>query len=449
MTIRTHPNEVQRLAIEVGRDFDDFRERYELSVPNLDHARLDALVREGADWDTVLRFTAENAPHDFIRYWTFDFGALMRLAGDSPRCCTYLMGNHTIAERMYRHDPAIMLYAPLRTTIHEDADGTTWFTVDQPSTRFRSFDDPAITEVGLELDHKLAALLEYLGAPVPQALTGGAAGPRARASSGGGTTAQPEQTTEVDCRLDGSVAVVTMRHPPHNLLGPEMSTQIVSALDWAVEQGARSVVLQSGLRHFSAGAELDVLVAAADRGDGVLGWGLVDVLRAFEELPIPVVAAVHGACVGGGLELALACDLIVAADSAKLGCVEATVGLHPLMGAIQRIAQRAGAARAKEMALLGRRYDARTLERWNLVNRVVPDEQLSAAAMVLARELASGPPIAHAATKALVSVAINQGVRAADEAMEGLQRPIFRSRDFHDAVASYKNGAGATRFAGR
>jgi enoyl-CoA hydratase/carnithine racemase len=192
------------------------------------------------------------------------------------------------------------------------------------------------------------------------------------------------------------------------------------------------------------------MLAAADRGDGVLGWGLVDVVRAFEELPVPIVAAVHGVCVGGGLELALASDVIVAADSAKLGCVEATVGLHPLMGGIQRIAQRAGATRAKEMALLGRRYDARTLERWNLVNRVVPDEQLGAVAMALARELASGPPVAHAATKALVSVAVNEGVRAADEAMEGLQRPIFRSRDFHDAVASYdKNGAGTIRFTGR
>jgi uncharacterized protein (DUF302 family) len=82
------------------------------------------------------------------------------------------MGNHTIAERMYRHDPAVMLYAPLRTLIHEDTDGATWFTIDQPSTRFRSFGDPAITQVGLELDHKLTALLEHLGAPVPPALRG-------------------------------------------------------------------------------------------------------------------------------------------------------------------------------------------------------------------------------------------------------------------------------------
>jgi hypothetical protein len=163
---------VHRLAVAVGAGFDDFRDRYEQSVPALDSERYAALVRERADWDSVLRAAAENAPHHFIRYWTSDVGSLMRLAGDSPRCSSYLMGNHTIAERMYRHDPAIILYAPLRTAIHEDPAGTTWFSVDQPSTRFRSFSDPAITDVGLELDHKLAALLDHLGAPVPVALTG-------------------------------------------------------------------------------------------------------------------------------------------------------------------------------------------------------------------------------------------------------------------------------------
>jgi enoyl-CoA hydratase/carnithine racemase len=120
------------------------------------------------------------------------------------------------------------------------------------------------------------------------------------------------------------------------------------------------------------------------------------------------------------------------------------------MGAIQRVAQRAGAARAKEMAMLGRRYDARTLERWNVINRVVEDEQLDAAAMTLARELAGGPTIAHAATKALVSIAVSQGVRAADEAMAELQKPIFRSEDFRLGVQSLReNGPGMARFEGR
>src|SRR6201999_4410713 len=134
-----------------------------------------------------------------------------------------------------------------------------------------------------------------------------------------------------------------------------------------------------------------------------------------------IVAAVHGTCVGGGFELALASDLVIAADSAKIGSVEVAVGPHPLMGGIQRVAQRAGAARAKEMALLGRRYDARTMERWNIFNRVVPDEQLDDAVAAIAQELAHGPTIAHASTKAVIGRAANDGIGAADAAMAELQ----------------------------
>jgi enoyl-CoA hydratase/carnithine racemase len=254
----------------------------------------------------------------------------------------------------------------------------------------------------------------------------------------------------VERRVDGVVAILSLRYPPYNLLDPELSKLVIDGLRWAAAEGARAIVLRSALRHFSAGADLDAMLPAAESGDGVLDWPLVELLRTFEELPVPIVAAVHGVCVGGGLELALACDLVVAAESAKLGSVEATVGLHPLMGAIQRVAQRAGAARAKEMAMLARRYDARTLERWNVINRVVEDEQLDAAAMTLARELAGGPTVAHAATKALVSTAVSRGVRAADEAMAELQKPIFRSDDFRAGVASSRsNGPGMARFEGR
>jgi uncharacterized protein (DUF302 family) len=173
--VRTVPHEVHRHAVAVGALFDDFRERYEQAVPRLDAGRFEQLVNGNADWDTILRTTAENAPHGFIIYWVGDFAPLMRLAGDQQRCVSYLMGNHTIAERMYRHNPGIMMYAPLRTAIYTDAAGTTWFTADQPSMQFGSFGNPAITEVGIELDRKLAALLELLGAPVPDALTSGTA----------------------------------------------------------------------------------------------------------------------------------------------------------------------------------------------------------------------------------------------------------------------------------
>jgi hypothetical protein len=168
--VHTVPHEVHRLTVAVGATFDDFRARYEAAVPPLDTERIEALQAAGADWAEVLRAAADNAPHNFMIYRSSDFGELMRLAGDAPHCVSYLMGNHTIAERMYRHDPAIMLYAPLRTAIVEDAAGVTWFVVDQPSTHFSSFGNDAIAAVGLELDGKLAELLAFLDAPVPAAL---------------------------------------------------------------------------------------------------------------------------------------------------------------------------------------------------------------------------------------------------------------------------------------
>ncbi|MCW2878951.1 MAG: hypothetical protein JWQ95_3051 [Sphaerisporangium sp.] len=169
--IQSVPHEVNRLAIAVGEPFDAFRDRYEAAVPEFDAERFARLAKERADWDTVVQATAENAPHRFILYWSQDFGPILRLAGDRWRCVQYLMGNHTIAQRMFHHNPAILLYAPLRTAIYEDAEGETWFTVDQPSTRFSSFGDPDITKVGVVLDQELAALLEYLDVPVPEALT--------------------------------------------------------------------------------------------------------------------------------------------------------------------------------------------------------------------------------------------------------------------------------------
>ena len=256
---------------------------------------------------------------------------------------------------------------------------------------------------------------------------------------------QPPLTTV----MDGAVAILSMGLAPYNLMDRALNRELIEGLDWAKREGARAVVLRSSLRHFSAGADLDAMIADADRAD-VLDWGFTETLRAFDEHPAPVIASIQGVCVGGGFELALACDLIIAAESAKIGSVEVTVGLHPLMGGVQRLTQRAGAARAKEMALLGRRYPAAALERWNIINWVVADEQLEQATMVLAQELAHGPSIAHAATKRLVSVAVNDGIAAADEAMAEIARPIIGSADFRTGVRSYRErGIGMAEFEGK
>jgi hypothetical protein len=170
-TIETISHQVDRLTIQIDDTFAGFKKRYEQAVPVFQSERFESLTHRGVDWQTILEAAAENAPHDYILYWSHDFTSLMRLAGDRGRCVEYLMGNHTIAQKMYRYNPATLLYAPLRTAIVEDADGATWFSVDQPRTRFGSFNTPQITKVGIELDHKLAALLEHLNAPVPAALT--------------------------------------------------------------------------------------------------------------------------------------------------------------------------------------------------------------------------------------------------------------------------------------
>lgn len=252
----------------------------------------------------------------------------------------------------------------------------------------------------------------------------------------------------VEYERKGQVGILTMRFAPHNLVGGTLSKALFAALGHAKNDGSRAIVLKSGLRHFSAGADIGLFENGGARLYDELD--LVGVLRAFEDLPIPVVASVHGVALGGGFELALACDFIVAGASAKFGLVEATLGLHPLMGGIQRIAQRAGTARAKEIVMLARRHDAATLERWNIINRVVPDAQLEEVTLSLAAELAAGPTIAHASTKQLINVFVNDGMQAADDSMYEVQAPILASDDLAIGLSSFlSTGPGSAVFSGK
>jgi enoyl-CoA hydratase/carnithine racemase len=239
----------------------------------------------------------------------------------------------------------------------------------------------------------------------------------------------------------GLISVLTMEYRPYNLLGPTLIGAIAAEVTAAQEAGSRAIVLRSGLRHFSAGADVNLFDARIEQeGRREAAISGVDFLKLLELLPIPIVASVHGVCLGGGFELALACDYIVAA----------ALGLHPLLGGIQRQVQRAGAMRAKEISMLGRRYDAATLERWGLVNLVVADDALEDATFTIAEELAHGPTVAHAATKRLVHIAVNEGVLAADEAMAELQKPIWASEDLKIGLASFReNGPGLAKFTGR
>jgi uncharacterized protein (DUF302 family) len=153
----------RRLVVALSGTYDDVRSRYETLVPEVDSGRFYQM----ASWQATLDLAEINAPHGFMRYTRMDVTALIASSQSFWKATQYLMGNHTIAERMFRHDPSVMLHAPLRTLIYADPDGDTKLAVDQPSLLFNSFGKPEIASVGLELDALLAELIGLLGAEVP------------------------------------------------------------------------------------------------------------------------------------------------------------------------------------------------------------------------------------------------------------------------------------------
>lgn len=150
---------------------DELKAKYEAAVPSVPAEAVAALVARGAGWDEMVALVGTAAPFDFVRYHQIEAGALMTLAGHTAPCTVYLMGNHVIAERMFRHEPAVMLYAPLRVVIGAGSDRRAWLTFDQPSDQVASFGTANVTAVGYELDRKLAALLDHLGLDVPAGFT--------------------------------------------------------------------------------------------------------------------------------------------------------------------------------------------------------------------------------------------------------------------------------------
>lgn len=167
MTSSTQTRTVRRLTIDIDAPFDEVRARYEEAVPAYDLATRAAQL---PDWDAVIDDADQAAPRGFLRYGTIDASPVFAIAGHKARSVIYLMGNHTIAETMYRHDPAILLYAPLRLCLYEDRSGGVHLSIDQPSDQFGSFDDTDIAATGRLLDQKLADLLDGLGFAVPDSL---------------------------------------------------------------------------------------------------------------------------------------------------------------------------------------------------------------------------------------------------------------------------------------
>jgi enoyl-CoA hydratase len=248
----------------------------------------------------------------------------------------------------------------------------------------------------------------------------------------------------------GELGVVVIDDPPLNLFGEEMVADVLAALDQAEGEGVRALLVRAEGDIFTGGADVNVFAALSEEQAVQFVGSLLEITHQIEGFPFPTLACVHGLCLTAGFELSLACDMIWAAESAQFGLVEAVVGLTPLMGGTQRVAERAGPARARELVMSGGLYDAATMERWNVVNRVLPGGELEEKSRRFAQRLADGPTRAHAATKRIVRAQLDHGVAGADERTPGIGAPLFGTDDLQAAVKSFlAEGPGKASFRGR
>jgi enoyl-CoA hydratase/carnithine racemase len=259
------------------------------------------------------------------------------------------------------------------------------------------------------------------------------------------------KTTPIRLERDGNVASIVLSNPPLNLFGDDAWGAFVACVEEVEGSDARALVWRADGDIFTGGVDVNSFKRVQEEGSASDSFGsLIPVVRRIEELPIPTLALVHGLCLTAGLEISLGCDMIWATESARFGLVEAVVGLTPGAGGTQRMAERAGPARASEFVMSGGLYDAKTLERWNVVNRVVPDDELLEKGMKFAHRLADGPTVAHGATKKIIRAYRAGGVNEADEMTPGVFAELFASEDLKNAVASFlEEGPGKATFEGR
>jgi len=250
---------------------------------------------------------------------------------------------------------------------------------------------------------------------------------------------------------DGPLAVLTIDHPPLNLFDGPMIEALEASVAAVAEQRPRALLVRAEGRVVSGGVDVGQVFDGLSAADGAILWErLLKISHDVEALPLPTVFAAHALCLTAAFELSLACDLLLAAESAKFGLVEKVVALTPAMGGTQRLAERAGPARAREFVMTGELYSAATLERWNVVNRVLPDEGFDEAARDFALVLANGPTRAHAATKAIVRAQLDGGVYAADAIVPDQAGGLFATEDLQNAVRSFLDvGPGKATYEGR
>ncbi len=250
---------------------------------------------------------------------------------------------------------------------------------------------------------------------------------------------------------DGTLAVMVIDQPPLNLFDRELMDDLIAAVDELERSDARGLLVRAEGRVVSGGVDVHLFDGLSVTAAAALWQLLLATIHRVEELPMPTVFAAHGLCLTAAFELSLACDLLLASSSARFGLVERVVGLTPAMGGTQRLVERAGPARARELVMTGELYDAATLHAWNVVNRVLPDEDFEPASRSFAHTLADGPTLAHVATKQIVRAALDEGgARAADAHVPAIAGGLFATEDLKGAVRTFlEQGPGHASFEGR
>ena len=208
---------------------------------------------------------------------------------------------------------------------------------------------------------------------------------------------------------EGAVAKVVLSNPPLNLFTDNAFNELMDCLDQVEGSDARALVWCAQGDIFTGGVDVHAFQAIVDADSPQAASGmagpLIEGVQRLEALEIPTIALIHGLCLTAGLEVALGCDIFWAEESSKFGLVEAVVGLTPGAGGTQRMAERAGPGRAREFVMTGGLYDAETLERWGVINRVVPDGDRAregAAVRRAPRRRADQGPRRHQADRARV-----------------------------------------------
>jgi enoyl-CoA hydratase/carnithine racemase len=248
-------------------------------------------------------------------------------------------------------------------------------------------------------------------------------------------------------RPDG-VALLRLDRPKANALSAELLRQLEVAARELTDDPPGAVVLWGGERLFAAGADISEF-GGSERAR-VIGGQFRTALDALAAIPRTTIAAVTGYALGGGCELAMACDLRVAGETAKFGQPEILLGIIPGGGGTQRLTRLVGLSRAKDIILTGRQVDAAEALRIGLADRVVPSDQVLAAALELAGQLAAGPVLAQAMAKRAIDTGLD-GPLAAGLDLEGeLFAQVFGTEDAVIGVASFlEQGPGKARFVGR